>query len=429
VLRSRFIRPKASDESPPARFSAWLGAQTPNVKLKEKLDSFFRIRVEVPKVENAFLGVLPIVAIILVWGAITLGRTDFVRLPEGTLGDAGEAPFVGKSCGDETSLLVSGFRRVDVELGGDRFESYLTGSVSSYPLHGLPSREVEGGVRLKLPRGTFVSTFTQEVGVTSGAEVTPTGRGGGRLPAPPATLTVNLWVYSFEDVQSRLITRVILPSPMEVIRSTKSLWNNRRPFWNVYHSFKRVLLGFLVALAVSFPLGIFMGSFSRWKSLFAPLMVFGGYLPIPTLVPLTMSLFGTDEKQKVMFLAIAFGIYLLPLFLKAIEEVDNVYLQTAYTLGATRAQVVTKILLGIAFPNIYDSMRMGFGIGWGYIILAEMVDMGSGGVGAMILISQRQGPREHIYLVLLIIVLIAFITDKLWEIGAEWAFPYRGAKR
>lgn len=83
-----------------------------------------------------------------------------------------------------------------------------------------------------------------------------------------------------------------------------------------------------------------------------------------------MILFGTNELQKVMFLAFGFAIYLLPLFVKSLEEVDNVYLQTGYTLGANKFQVLNNILLPVALPNIFDAMRLGFGIGWGYIILA-----------------------------------------------------------
>ena len=80
-----------------------------------------------------------------------------------------------------------------------------------------------------------------------------------------------------------------------------------------------------------------MGSFTKVKAAFTPLTVFGAYLPIPTLVPLTLSLFGTGELQKVMFLALAFAIYLVPLFVAAVDAVDDTYLKTAYTLGATRA--------------------------------------------------------------------------------------------
>ena len=61
------------------------------------------------------------------------------------------------------------------------------------------------------------------------------------------------------------------------------------------------------------------------------------------------------------------------------------------------------MLLPISWPDIWQAMRLGFGVGWSYILLAEMVDVGRG-LGGIILTSQRRGPREHIYLVLVIIV-------------------------
>jgi NitT/TauT family transport system permease protein len=183
-----------------------------------------------------------------------------------------------------------------------------------------------------------------------------------------------------------------------------------------------------VGVAVAFPLGVFMGSFTKVKAMFQPLAVFGAYLPIPALVPLTLSLFGTGERQKVAFLALAFAIYLLPLVVDAVDTVDAVYLKTAYTLGASKMQVVRKVLLAIAWPDIYQALRLGFGIGWSYIILAEMVDIGRG-LGGIIIISQRRGPREHIYLVLLVIVAIAFLTDKIWAWAGKRLFQYREAHR
>ena len=80
-------------------------------------------------------------------------------------------------------------------------------------------------------------------------------------------------------------------------------------------------------------------------------------------------------------------------------------------------------------PKIYDAMQLGFGIGWGYIMLAEMVDMGTKGVGTLIMISQRRGPREDIYLVLIAIVVMAFITDKIWSKAGKKLFPYRSQER
>ena len=246
----------------------------------------------------------------------------------------------------------------------------------------------------------------------------------------PVLLLLLAWyiVTAGAEPESRMISPTILPSPLEVIGSFGSLWFDRALTRNLGISFGRVVLGFLVAVAITFPLGVLMGAFTKVKAAFTPLSVFGAYLPIPTLVPLTMSLFGTGETQKVVFLALAFGIFLLPQIVAAVDAVDDVYLKTAYTLGARPAQAVNKVLLAISWPDIYQSLRLGFGVGWSYILLAEMVDIGKG-LGGIIIISQRRGPREHIYLILLIIVVMAFLTDKLWVAVGRKLFPYREARR
>jgi NitT/TauT family transport system permease protein len=241
---------------------------------------------------------------------------------------------------------------------------------------------------------------------------------------PIVLILVGWWFITHGAQQDRIISSAILPSPLEVVKSFPSLWFQAELSRSAVASTWRVIQGFAVALLVAFPLGLLMGSFTRVRALFEPLSVFGAYLPIPALVPLTMSLFGVDESQKVMFLALAFFIFLLPMILRAVDEVDDNYLRTAYTLGATHWETIRYVLLGVSAPKIYQAMRLGFGIGWTYIILAEMV-AAERGLGQIIIVAQRRGPREHIYLVLLVIVLIAYLTDRLWATVGKWLFPYQ----
>jgi NitT/TauT family transport system permease protein len=154
----------------------------------------------------------------------------------------------------------------------------------------------------------------------------------------------------------------------------------------------------------------------------------GAYLPIAAIVPLTMSWFGTGETQKLMFLAIAAFVVLLPLTVKAIDQVDDVYLNTAYTLGASRLQAVTRVLMAVAAPDLFSALRLTFAVGWTYIILAEIIDAGQG-LGSLIIVSQRRGPREHIYLVLVVIMALAFLIDQLFLWLGRILFPYREAER
>jgi NitT/TauT family transport system permease protein len=241
----------------------------------------------------------------------------------------------------------------------------------------------------------------------------------------PIVLLLLVWVLlTWGAAEERVISPTILPSPAEVVTSFPSLWFERALTRNIAVSFGRVLGGFAVAVLIAFPLGLLMGAFTKVNALFNPLAVFGAYLPIPALVPLTLSLWGTGEGQKVGFLALAFGIFLLPMVVGAVDKVDDVYLKTAYTLGASKWEVVTKVLLGVAWHDIFQSMRLSFGVGWSYILLTEMIDIDKG-LGGIIITAQRRGPREHIYLVLIVIVALAFVTDKLWAAIGRKLFPYR----
>jgi ABC-type nitrate/sulfonate/bicarbonate transport system permease component len=242
----------------------------------------------------------------------------------------------------------------------------------------------------------------------------------------PATLLLLLWMWATTapSVEERAISPVILPSPVEVVASFPSLWGKRDLAWSVLYSLGRVAAGFLIGAVLAVPLGIGMGAFGRVKHLFLPLAAIGGYIPIAALVPLTMMWFGIGEWQKVMFLAIATFIYLLPLAFRAVVQVDDVYVETAATLGAGTWTQVTRVLLPIALAEIYNAMRLAFAVGWSYIILAEIVDA-ERGLGNLIITSQRRGPREHIFLVILVIALVGYAVDKVFGWLGRILFPYK----
>lgn len=246
----------------------------------------------------------------------------------------------------------------------------------------------------------------------------------------PVVVILGLWALLTmgPTPESRFVSPVILPSPLEVAQSAHSLWFERALMRSILASLARVLAGFGVALLFALPLGIAMGAWAPIRAIFNPIAVAGAYTPIAALVPLTISWFGTDETQKIVFLALASFVLLLPLVVAAIDDVDDVYLKTAWTLGASSWQGVFRVLIPVAAAQIYDALRLVIGVGWTYIILAEIV-AAERGLGNLIIVSQRRGPREHIYLVLLVIIVLAFGTDKLLAWIGRQLFPYRNVPR
>lgn len=250
---------------------------------------------------------------------------------------------------------------------------------------------------------------------------------------PVLVLVLFWWTATRGIPEERIIGPTILPSPAEVVASladlvTTSDQENRSLFDHTWLSLRRVLLGFVLALALVVPLGILMGAFAGVRSAFQPLVTASGYIPIATLVPLTMSWFGLDETQKVAFLAMAFGIYLVPMVVKAIDGVPDVYLRTASCLGARRRHLIGRVLIPVALPEIWHGMRLAFGIGWTYLVLAEVV-VKTGGLGDLIDTARRRAMSGRVYLVIVIITLIAWVADTIWKQLGDVLFPYRRRSR
>ena len=86
-------------------------------------------------------------------------------------------------------------------------------------------------------------------------------------------------------------------------------------------------------------------------------------------------------------------------------------------------QVLRKVIMPMAMPEVVNSLRLLFGLAFGYIMLAEVINA-QRGLGYIINMSQRQGPREHIYLCLLIITLLAWGIDRFILWCQHMAFPY-----
>jgi NitT/TauT family transport system permease protein len=239
-------------------------------------------------------------------------------------------------------------------------------------------------------------------------------------------LVVLVWWLATTGLGSedRLISPIILPSPGEVIRSFPSLLNDRALLASIAATLRRVLVGFGLAALVGVPLGIAAGAWRLVEAAGAPLALFGRNLPVAALIPLTILWFGIDETQKVMFIFIACVPFVYSDTVAAIANVPDRYVETAQTLGASSAQIVIKVLVALALPDIYNGLRHLFGLAFGYIMLAELINA-QHGLGYLLMTSQRRGLSEHIILILIIIGLLAWGIDRLLFFFQRGLFPYR----
>jgi ABC-type nitrate/sulfonate/bicarbonate transport system permease component len=239
-----------------------------------------------------------------------------------------------------------------------------------------------------------------------------------------------LWcVLTAGPAEERILKYSTLPSPGETFdrEQLRELWFDSALTRNLLASLRRVVLGFALAAVLGIPLGVLCGCFPWINSFFSPINVFGRNIPIAALIPLTFALFGIGETQKVMFIFIAAFAFVMMDTASAVADVSSRYIDTAYTLGASKRQIILKVLVPLAMPRVFNSLRLLFGLAFGYIMLAELVTQGgeAGGLGNIINIAQRRGHQETIILVLIIIPAVALVIDRLVYFVQRSLFPYQ----
>jgi len=238
-------------------------------------------------------------------------------------------------------------------------------------------------------------------------------------------LLVVWWFVTRGEPSERIVQTLILPSPMEVLKAFVPLHLEQGLVRSAFYSWLRVTAGFGLAALVALPLGVYMATFPPVAAFFRPLSLTGSYVPIVVFIPLSMTWFGTGEAQKIGFLFIGCFVALLPLVIKDIADVPPAFLDVAVTKGASQWQLVRHVLFPVAQANIWDHLRGVYGVGWGWIIMAEVFVRPEYGLGALIGTSERRSHTDAIFAVIIVIVLIAVACDQVWRLGGDLLFPYR----
>jgi NitT/TauT family transport system permease protein len=148
------------------------------------------------------------------------------------------------------------------------------------------------------------------------------------------------------------------------------------------------------------------------------------FVPLTALTGLFIAWFGIDMNMKVQFLAFGIIVYLLPVVMQRINEVDKVYPQTSYTLGAIKWQTIKSVYFPAVMSKVSDDIRVLTAISWTYIIVPEMINS-NGGIGALIFKSARQSRLDKVFAILILIVIIGFLQDRLFKFLDKIIFPHK----
>ena len=253
--------------------------------------------------------------------------------------------------------------------------------------------------------------------------------GQGRSAAISIVTSLALILLWYGVTAAGLIKPLFLPSPAAVLNKFIEVategFGGATLLEHTLTSMARVFGAFLLAAVTAIPVGIFMGVNRVMRGIFDPPIEF--YRPIPPLayLPLTIIWLGIGEESKVVLIYLAI---FAPMALNARAGVRSVSIEqihAAYSMGASRAQVIWHVILKGAMPEILTGMRIGIGFGWTTLVAAEMV-AATAGLGYMVLNAAEFLVTDVVVMGIIVIGLIAYVFDLLMRYLERLLVPWKG---
>lgn len=174
-------------------------------------------------------------------------------------------------------------------------------------------------------------------------------------------------------------------------------------------SLMRVLLGFIVAAVTGIPLGIAIGRYKVADSILGP--VVDAMRPIPPIawIPLAIIVFtGNPLGSQVFVIWVGAFFPILIDTTTGVRRTEPVHIAVAKTFGASEIQILGRVVVPSAAPEMFSGLRIGFGIGWMCLMAAEMIGGGLG-LGYLVWVGWQIGRTAEVIATMLVIGLIGFI--------------------
>ena len=254
--------------------------------------------------------------------------------------------------------------------------------------------------------------------------------GEGPSTAIAVVTVIALLVLWWVATHNGWIRDLFLPKPERIVTSFAEAWKGEiqggRPLLEHFGwSLLRVFAAFALACVTAIPVGIAMGVSRIARGIFDPPIEF--YRPLPPLayLPLIVIWFGIEETAKIVLIYLA---CFAPLAMAARAGVKSVMIEqinAAYSLGASKWQVIRHVVIPAALPEIFTGMRIAIGFGWTTLVAAEMV-AATAGLGQMVLNASNFLRTDVVIMGIVVIGGVAYLFDLLMRYLERLFVPWKG---
>jgi len=226
------------------------------------------------------------------------------------------------------------------------------------------------------------------------------------LPLAFIAFLVALWWWG-----ARRQSSPILPRPLAVVLGLAELANKGLLVKYVVASLFRVTWGYLSALVLAIPVGLFLGWHRRAGMAFNPLIQILRPISALAWIPLSILWFGVGDLSAIFLIFVASFLPLVLSSMNAVNSVGPVHVNAGRNFGLSQAQVVYRVIYPAVIPQLILASRIALGISWLVVVAAEMIAVNSG-LGFLIIDARNAGNRYDLVVgAILMIGMIGLFLD------------------
>ncbi len=222
------------------------------------------------------------------------------------------------------------------------------------------------------------------------------------------------------------VATYLLPPPSLIWTEFASRWSYVLD--NTWITTSEIIVGYLVAVAVSVPLAVFVAYFPTMERMFYPIIVFLQIVPKIAIAPLFIIWFGFGFTPKIL---LVFLLSFFPIVVSSIagfKSLDDETMELAKSTGASAWMIFRKIRLPHALPSIFTGLKVAAALSSTAAVVAEFVASDKG-LGYLLLRYNGDLETPMVFATIIVLSIVGLIVYYAVELIEKFAIPWHVSQR
>lgn len=210
-----------------------------------------------------------------------------------------------------------------------------------------------------------------------------------------------------------IVSETLLPPMSVILMDFVRLLGDAELYQHAGASLFRAGTGLLIAIVFGVTAGVLMAWYKPVRVVLNPIVQLFYPMPKSALIPVMIIWLGIGSASKIVLIFLG---SMLPVIVSAFNGtrgVEQVYVWSARSLGASEREVLWEVVLPAAMPQILNGIRTSLAICFVLLVASELL-IAQEGLGYLIGILGDNGIYPTMFAVIFMVIGMGFFADRLY---------------